>query len=193
MRIIFVSLFIILSSFCMGQVSIVGDTLASRVYDTSLIEIRSKAYFPFCASIYSLPRENCDGNNPPNCCSYSTSLSKNQKIADWGYVSCYNGSSFTWHYSTSLGSVRNMFEDIPIQMEKQQKTFSKKHIKCSIYNDEAEAYLIEQETYQGHKFYTLTTYGTHKGFYFYLEYHSIKEISSNADIQAVFRQIIGIK
>lgn len=193
MRVVFVSLCSIIYSFCFGQVSIKGDTLTYRVYDTTNIEIGSIAYFPFCSNSYSLPRENCNGNYPPNCCSYSTSLTKNQKIANWGYVSCYNGSSFNWQYSTSLGSVRNTFEDIPGQMEKQQKAFSKKSIKCFIYNEEAEAYIFEQESYQGYKSYTLTTYGTHNGFYFYLEYHSNKEISSNEDIQPVFRQILRIK
>jgi hypothetical protein len=179
-------------SISFGQISIVGDTLVSNVYDTTKIEIRSLICFPFCSNTYSLPRD-CHGNNPPNCCSYSTSLRNNQKIAEWGYVSCYNGSSFTWHYSTTLENAKSTFEDIPTQIEKQQKKFLKKSVKCLIYNKEAEAYILEQESYQGYKSYTLTTYGSYNGFNFYLEYHSNKEINSTENIQPVFRQILRIQ
>ena len=193
MRVALVFLCSIIYSFCFGQDSTAGDTLTSRPYDTASIEIRSTLYFPFCSNIYNLPRENCNGNYPPNCCSYSTTLSKNSKIADWGYVSCYNGSSFNWSYRNSLFNVKHIFEDVPKQLEKQYKKFSKRPIKCFIYNVESDGYILEQETYQGYKSYTLTTYGSHNGFNFYLEYRSSKEISSNEDIQPVFRQILRIK
>lgn len=179
--------------FCFGQASKMGDNLTSRVYDTTRIEISSKVYFPFCANIYTIPRENCEGNYPSNCCSYSTSVQKNNKISDWGYVSCYDGSSFSWNYNTSLKNLKYSFEDIPKQLESQYKTFTKKLIKCFIYNTEAEAYLLEGENFNGHKDYRLTTYGSYNGFSFSLEYRSLKKISSSEDIQPVFRQILRIK
>lgn len=193
MRVVLVFFCSIIYSFCFGQVSGAGDTLSTRVYDTTNVDISSKAYFPFCSNIYSLPRENCNGNYPPNCCSYSTNLRKNQKIANWGYISCYNGSMFTWHYGASLENVKQSFENIPGQLEKQGKTFSKKLIKCFLFNEETEAYILERESFEGYKSYTLTTYGTHKGYYFYLEYSSSKEIINNEDIQPVFKQILRIK
>lgn len=196
MRLLIVSFIIILYSSCTGhtgQANFKGDTLRSGIYDTTSIEISSKVKFPFCGTLYDLPRENCNGNLPPNCCGYSTSLQKGQKTASWGYVSCYNGSSFTWNYSGSLGSARNSFEDIPRQLKNQQKNFSQKKIRCLVYNTETEAYLLEQESYQGNKDYLLTTYGSHNGFYFYLEYRSMNKIISSKDIQPVFRQILQIK
>lgn len=192
MRLVFVFLCIITHSICFGQASTAGDTLTSRIYDTTSIEIKSIAYFPFCSNIYNLPRD-CNENLAPNCCSYYTSLRKNQKVADWGYVSCNNGSSFHWYYGSSFEGVKRSFEDAPKQWEKQQKSLSKKQIKCFIYNKEADAYIIEQETYQGNKFYVLTTYGSFNGFNFYLEYRSSKMIKDNEDIQPVFRQILRIQ
>ncbi len=196
MRLLIVSFCIILYASCTGhrgQASFKGDSLSSRVYDTTSIEISSKVYFPFCGTVYDLPRENCNGNLPPNCCAYSTSLQKGQKTASWGYVTCYNGSSFTWQYNSSMESVRNSFEDIPRQIKNQQKSFSQKKIKVLIYGIETDAYLIEQETFKDDTSYLLTTYGSHNGFYFYLEYHSMNKIVSSEDIQPVFRQILQIK
>lgn len=86
-----------------------------------------------------------------------------------------------------------MFEDMPKQIEKQQKTFFKKQIRCFIFNQETDAYLITQESFEGHKSYLLTTYGAHNGFYFHLEYHSRQEIKSTEDLQPVFRQILTIQ
>lgn len=193
MRLLLICLFSLFFSFGCRQASIKGDTLNPGTYDTTSIEIRSGTSFPFCGTTYPVPRENCSENLPANCCSYSTSLSNHQKEASWGYVSCYNGSSFTWHYNSSIGNAKNTFEDVPQQLEKQQKSFSRKKIKCVVYNQETDAYLMTQESFEGHKSYLLTTYGTHNGFYFYLEYHSLQEIKSTEDLQPVFRQILTIR
>jgi hypothetical protein len=192
MRQVLVLLCFLWYSFSFGQDKIPGDSLNSRVYDTLSITVGSNIYFPFCGAVYTLPRD-CNGNQPPNCCIYETSVQKNQKQADWGYVSCYNGSSFHWYYTNSLVNAGNQLEEMTRQIKKQQKTYKEQKIKCQVFDTETEARVLELESLQGYKSYLLASYGTHNGYYFYIEYWSSAKIVSTADLQPVFRQILQLK
>ncbi|HBI00049.1 MAG TPA: hypothetical protein DDY18_00320 [Flavobacterium sp.] len=192
MRLIFIFVSVLIYKLSFGQISIVGDTLKPGVYDTIQIEIKSVISFPFCSNNYKLPRE-CEGDFPTKCCSYSTYLQKDEKTSTSGFVSCENGSSLSWFYNASLEDAKLNFESIPTQWEKQQKTFLKRPIKCFVFDKQVDGYIIEQETYQGNKYYTLITYGSKNGFYFLLKYHSQYKITCNEDIQPVFRQFLRVQ
>lgn len=168
-----------------------GDTLLPGSYDTVRIELESKISFPFCSEIYQIPRE-CGINYPPNCCTYTTSLYRNEKTVNTGFVSCGNGSSLSWNYSSSLETAKHNYESIPGQWEKQQNKFKKSKLKCLILGKESEAYLIEREFSAGNVNYTLITYGTHSGYNFLLQYSSSNKITTNEDIQPFLRPIIRL-
>ena len=190
----FIFTILVTTSHCIAQnhEKIKGDTLLPGTYDTVRIELESKISFPFCSEIYKIPRE-CNINLPPNCCTYRTSPYKNEKTLNTGSVSCSNGSSLYWHYSSSLETAKHNFENMSGQWEKQQKNSKKTKIKCLILGKETEAYLIENVLSTGQFSYTLIAYGTHKGYNFLLQYNSFNNTDSNKDIQPFLHPIIKFK
>jgi hypothetical protein len=189
MRNFFMFFMLVGSLSSLAQSSKPGDTLRPGIYDTMRIEISSTTSFPFCSNLYKLPRD-CNDNMPPNCCSYSTSLEKNEKISRYGSVSCGNGSSLFWYYYGSLGSAKQDTDGVLPQWKGQQKELNIQNIKCMVMGKEMEAYMVEMVSFQDHKSYILLTYGTYNGYIFTLQYHSMKKISSNEDIQPFLREII---
>jgi len=168
-----------------------GDTLPPGVFDTVSIEIQSKAFFPFCAKLYSIPRD-CGKNMPPECCSYSTYLRQNDKVAGDGHVSCGNGSMLSWFYFESVEIARQSTEGVPPQMKNQHKQFSVTKIKCLVMGQEADGFMTEAESFTGYKSYVLYTYGSHNGYSFSLQYHSMNRIITNEDIQPFIREILWL-
>ena len=192
MRPVIVFLCSITYTLCSGQTAVPGDTLQSITYDTLSVQIESTAYFPFCSTIYNLPT-GCKPGQQRSCCRYSTYTGKNQKTASYGYVSCIDGTSFHWDYRNSLAEARNNFGGGIRVAEPPLKSSSRKPVKCLIYDQPAEAYILSEENVNGYKSYTLFTYGSHNGFYFNLELRSENEIRTNEDIPAVLRQILKIQ
>ena len=179
------------TSFAQGIKS--GDALQNGFYDTISIEIQGTKVFPFCGNLYQLPRE-CSENLPTNnCCGYNTSIRKGQKLADWGYVNCHNGSVLSWTYYSSLAGAQKDADNFLPQWKKQQKELKVEKIKCYVMGTETESYDIEMESLTGYKSYVLLTYGTHNGYSFTLEYRSLQKITSDNNIQAFLQPILRLK
>ena len=176
-----------------AQIAKSGDSLQNGFYDTSSIEIQGTKVFPFCSILYKLPRECADNLPTNNCCGYNTSLRNGQKLADWGYVSCHNGSVLSWTYYSSLESAKKDAENIIPQWRKQQKELKVEKIKCYVMETETESYNIEMESFTGHKSYALLTYGSYNGYSFTLEYRSQNKITSNTNIQEFLKPILRLK
>ena len=191
MRYLFTTCLVFVSVICFGQLPDVGDSLKHGAYDTLSIEIQSKIVFQFCSETYTIPRD-CDGDYPPNCCSYSTSLYKGENRSRHGNVSCYNGSSLSWTYFQTPDIAKQNVENFLPQVEKQMKKFISTPIKIFVMNKETNGYLVETETLQGFVGYILITHGTYNGFNFSIQYRSIKKINSTEDLQPVVRQIMKL-
>jgi hypothetical protein len=191
MRFLFTTCFIFFSAICFGQLPNVGDKLKHGAYDTLNIEIQSLVSFQFCSETYTLPRD-CDGNYPPNCCTYSTSLYKGENLARHGFVSCYNGSSLSWSYFQTPDIAKQNAENFLPQLENQMKKFKQTPIKLFVMNKESNGFVVETETLQGFVNYYIITHGTHNGFNFSLQYSSAKKINTTEDLQPVIRQIIRL-
>ena len=186
-------LFCLFSTSSISQVPIKGDTIRLGMFYTSRVEIESEIAFPFCGNIFKFNQE-CDRPNPgENCCSYSANLKWNDLVATSGLVNCPQGASLSWDYTSTLENARLNFESIAKQWESQQKTFRKEKITCIIFDKESEGYLIEQEAFQGYKYYILLAYSTYNGFNFITQYRSNSEIRTNDDIYPFFRQILRLK
>lgn len=170
-----------------------GDSLQKGFYDTSSIEIQGTKVFPFCSNLYKLPRECTDNLPTNNCCGYNTSLKQGQKLAEWGYVSCHNGSVLSWTYYSSLEGAKKDAENIIPQWKNQQKEIKVEKLKCVVMGTETESYNIEMESFTGRKSYALLTYGTHNGYSFTLEYRSLNKITLNNNIQEFLQPILRLK
>ncbi|MBV9987528.1 MAG: hypothetical protein JO301_07610 [Chitinophagaceae bacterium] len=180
------------SLFCSAQYPSSGDTLAKGRFDTVFVQIRNRASFPFCSSTYSLP-DGCSEDRPENCCGYLATVRKNQKVATEGSVGCDNGTMLSWVYCRDAGGARYSFESTTNQYAGMPHSLPRKPVKCLVFCQEADGYLLERELGNGRKSFLLTTYGSHNGFYFSLEYRSIKTITTTDDIQPIFRQILSIQ
>lgn len=192
MRFLFGVILLLCTHSSFSQKAKLGDSILPGNYDTSQIEIVGKVSFPFCGQTYLIPRD-CGSAPYSNCCAYSTSLSRNEKVARTGLINCNNGSVLLWDYEWSLESAKHEIENRLSQLQKQQSKFKATKVNCLIMGKESEGYITESEFSEGHKSYSLVSSGNHNGYFFILTYRTVYKVNSNEDIQPFIRNIFQLK
>jgi hypothetical protein len=189
MKHLFICLLIFKSTFSFGQVSQEKDSIEQPVYDTMNVEIKSINSFYFCSKLYKIPR-NCNNNDQSKCCSYTTRISKFEKVHSNGQISCYDGTSLSWSKFDDEETAKENFEGLPTQMKQQMKYYKQDFIQFFVFDKEVKAYRQTCTTQQDYNFVVYIFYGTINGESI-LGRLSVKDnVTSSKELSPLFQQLV---
>jgi hypothetical protein len=168
------------------------DTIPEPIYDTTSIRFESKNSFYFCSKLYKIPRE-CSEiyfDDFDNCCTFSTELGKWNRTIRHGFLTCEDGTSLSWQYYDSMAIAKMNFDNYPIQMKKQMKSFTKTKIKFFLCGIEVECYKQFNITSNNYSFVEYSFCGEINGQPLTGTLRMKKEIESSKKISKLFQQLV---
>lgn len=190
MKYLFICFLIFKATFSVGQVSQEKDSIEQPVYDTINIEIKSINSFYFCSKLYAIPR-NCENKDQSKCCSYTTNISKLDKVHSNGQISCYDGTHLSWSRFVNEETAKVNFEGLPAQMKQQMKYYKQDFIKFFVCDKEVRAYRQTCTTQQDYHFVEYIFYGTINGESI-LGRLSVKDkVNSSKELSPLFQQLVN--